>query len=127
MARVSAAFSASAAAASFAFFSSAAAFAASSMGGGGGSLATATPKVSTTSPAVVRARSVVFIRFLVRSGDAYVRRSRRHFLEAFLLLRHDLAIPDLVMLARPALVDVAVAHRRVGAAHADRAEIDVRR
>ena len=42
-----------------------------------------------------------------------------------LATRHHVVVPVLVVLLRPRLVDVAVAHRLVGPAHADRAEVDV--
>src|SRR5258706_7931740 len=51
-------------------------------------------------------------------------RAGRHDLLRTLALLHFL-VPERVVLARPLLVDVAVAHAAVGAFHADRADIDM--
>src|SRR6267142_4130407 len=56
----------------------------------------------------------------------HVRGARRHrAARGFALAGLDLLVPDLVVLARPALVDNAFAHRAVRAFDADRAHVDV--
>src|SRR6185312_17279880 len=112
--------------ASFSFFAAAAAFCSSVSGG---SLATASPKLATTTPAAISARNVVLIRLsslsAALSGDSRTgrrARGRRHRMD---LARLDLVVPVLVVLARPFLVDVAGPHRIVRAGHAERAHVDV--
>ena len=92
----------------------------SSIGGGGGSFATAMPKVATTSPAAISARSVVIVapprarRVMRRSRAALAcARDRRSGATNFSrrLAGDDVVVPVLVVILGPGLVDVAVAHR----------------
>src|SRR5207248_761946 len=121
----------SAAAASFAFFSSAAAFCSSLIGGGAGSFAVANPNAQSTRPAVNSARTVVISRVLVEltfqsmpSRRAFDDR-RRGIVIRGNAAGFDVVVPILVMFLCPRFVDVAVPHCVIGAAHADRAEINM--